>query len=293
MLNSEFDTTFFKFPFTEAHLKKGAFSASTGITYRIKKLQFNFNLASGFRAPNIDDIGKVFDSEPGSVVVPNPDLSPEYIYSAELGLIKRGEFLHLELNGFYSYLDNAMVRRDYSFNGLDSIIYDGTMSKVQAFVNTDNALIYGVQGIVSVNLYDFEIKSSLSYTSGEDNEGYSLRYAPPLFGATHLIYDAYNLKLDVNYNYNGEITSAKLTPTEIAKPEIYAKDNDGNPYCPAWQNLNFKASYQFTFANKNLIDLYFGIENILDVRYRPYSSGIVSPGRNFIFGLKYNFDSTK
>ena len=39
----------------------------------------------GFRAPNIDDIGKVFDSEPGSVVVPNVHLKPEYAYSSDLG----------------------------------------------------------------------------------------------------------------------------------------------------------------------------------------------------------------
>jgi hemoglobin/transferrin/lactoferrin receptor protein len=29
-----------------------------------------------------------------------------------------------------------------------------------------------------------------------------------------------------------------------------------------------------------------GIENILDNRYRPYSSGIVAPGRNFIISLR-------
>jgi hemoglobin/transferrin/lactoferrin receptor protein len=28
------------------------------------------------------------------------------------------------------------------------------------------------------------------------------------------------------------------------------------------------------------------IENILDVRYRPYSSGIASAGRNFVFSLR-------
>ena len=29
-----------------------------------------------------------------------------------------------------------------------------------------------------------------------------------------------------------------------------------------------------------------GIENILNVRYRPYSSGIVAPGRNIFVALK-------
>ncbi|MFT7154314.1 MAG: hemoglobin/transferrin/lactoferrin receptor protein, partial [Alteromonas macleodii] len=32
-----------------------------------------------------------------------------------------------------------------------------------------------------------------------------------------------------------------------------------------------------------------GVENISDQRYRPYSSGIVAPGRNFILSLKARF----
>jgi hemoglobin/transferrin/lactoferrin receptor protein len=43
-----------------------------------------------------------------------------------------------------------------------------------------------------------------------------------------------------------------------------------------------KAMYKF---GDNFI-LTAGVENILDIRYRPYSSGIVAPGRNFIVGIK-------
>jgi hemoglobin/transferrin/lactoferrin receptor protein len=32
-----------------------------------------------------------------------------------------------------------------------------------------------------------------------------------------------------------------------------------------------------------------GVENLTDVRYRPYSSGITAPGRNFILSLKASF----
>jgi hemoglobin/transferrin/lactoferrin receptor protein len=72
---------------------------------------------------------------------------------------------------------------------------------------------------------------------------------------------------------------------EKGKPEIYAIDADGNPYSPAWYTLNFKAMVQIT---KNL-NASAGLENITDQRYRPYSSGIVAPGRNFILSLRYNF----
>jgi hemoglobin/transferrin/lactoferrin receptor protein len=66
---------------------------------------------------------------------------------------------------------------------------------------------------------------------------------------------------------------------------MYASDSDGLPYSPAWWTLNFKSSYEI---NKQ-IALDFGVDNILNVRYRPYSSGIVSPARNFIIGLRARF----
>jgi hemoglobin/transferrin/lactoferrin receptor protein len=32
-----------------------------------------------------------------------------------------------------------------------------------------------------------------------------------------------------------------------------------------------------------------GLENILDKRYKTYSSGLVAPGRNFVLSLKGSF----
>jgi len=54
---------------------------------------FKLNIGTGFRAPNIDDMAKVFDSEPGNVIVPNDNLKPEYIYNADIGLSKTFRFI--------------------------------------------------------------------------------------------------------------------------------------------------------------------------------------------------------
>jgi len=63
---------------------------------------------------------------------------------------------------------------------------------------------------------------------------------------------------------------------------LYAKDTDGNPYAPAWTTLNFKSS----FVLSKFITVDAGVENILDKRYRPYSSGVTAAGRNFIAALR-------
>src|SRR5690606_15612855 len=76
----------YDFPFDEAQINTGNFTGSIGLTYRASDLlSLRTNFATAYRAPNIDDIGKIFDSEPGSVVVPNPDLKAEYSYNGEVG----------------------------------------------------------------------------------------------------------------------------------------------------------------------------------------------------------------
>ena len=139
------DTTFYNFDYDEIKFNTGALNGSLGIVYRPDaKTNLNLNLSSGFRAPNIDDVAKVFDSEPGSVVVPNNGLKPEYAYNADLGITKRfNRKFRLEATVFYTLISNLMDRQDFQYNGLDSIMYDGEMSKVQAIQNVKSGWIAG------------------------------------------------------------------------------------------------------------------------------------------------------
>jgi len=285
-LTSRFnDKSFYPFPYDKIQLNTGALNGSLGIVYNpATKLNLTANLSSGFRAPNVDDISKIFDSEPGNVIVPNPDLKPEYAYNADLGItLSFSENAKMNVTGFYTFLANAMVRRDFTLNGLDSIFYDGEMSKVQALVNTGNAQIYGGSFLFEANIIrSLGFKTGLTYIKGKDNEGYPVRHVSPLFGNAGLTYIAKNLKLEFYVNYNGEISYNNLALSERKKTYMYATDSNGNPYSPSWYTLNFIGYYQIT----KCLQVNFGIDNILDHRYRPYSSGIVSPGRNFIIALR-------
>lgn len=85
MLNAEFDTTFLKFPYQKAELKDGALIGNAGLVYRPGDTwQLNANIASGYRMPNVDDIGKLFESAPGNITIPNPSLEPEYAWNFEI-----------------------------------------------------------------------------------------------------------------------------------------------------------------------------------------------------------------
>lgn len=289
---ASFDTTFFPFPFVDASLSTSAINNTAGLTYRPgKSWQFNLNLSTGFRAPNIDDIGKVFDSEPGSVVVPNPDLQSEYAYNGEIGIAKIiANTVRVDATAFYTLLEDALVRRNYQLNGQDSILYDGELSQVQAIQNAAKAKVYGFQAGVEVKLSKgFSLRSRFNYQIGEeeldDGTTSPLRHAAPWFGVTHIIYKRQKLMLDVYANYCGEIAYENLAVGEQGKPHIYALDINGNPYSPGWYTLNFKGSYSIT----DFLQIVLGVENITDQRYRPYSSGIAGAGRNFVASLRANF----
>jgi hemoglobin/transferrin/lactoferrin receptor protein len=291
-LNAEFDTTFYPFPFTTAEIKNCALTGSIGGVYRPSPSWIiSVNLATAFRSPNVDDMGKVFDSEPGSVVVPNPDLGPEYATSADLSVAKTfGDSVSIDLSGFYTSLQDAMVRRDFALNGEEYIVYDGVLSRVQAIQNAAVANVFGIQAGIDIDLpLGFSFSSDLNFQEGneelDDGTTSPSRHAAPLFGVSRLTYEAEKLTLQLYAIYQAERKHEDLAEEEKAKTEIYAADKNGNTYAPAWYTLNLKARYRIT----DHWGVSAGIENITDRRYRPYSSGISGPGRNFILSLRTNF----
>ncbi|WP_245812801.1 TonB-dependent receptor [Flagellimonas flava] len=291
-VDAQFENTFFDFPFDEADLITGAFTGSMGFSWFPRAdLQITLNGSTGFRAPNIDDIGKVFDSEPGSVVVPNPELEPEYAYNAEIGVRKNiKDKLVLKGAAFYTYLVDALVRRDFEFNGETEILYNGELSNVQAIQNAAKAYVYGFElGLEAFMNENWSFASNLTVTEGteEDSDGTDTpaRHAAPTFGDVHLIWQNQKLKTDLFLNYNGEIAYEDLALSERSKAYIYAEDENGNPFAPSWYTLNVRSQYQISNALKTTVSL----ENLTNQRYRTYSSGIAAPGTNLILGLSYNF----
>lgn len=287
-LKAEFDTSFYSLPFTSTSLANQAVTGSGGIVIKLgKSTLLTSNISTAFRSPNVDDMGKVFDSEPGAVVIPNPELKAEYAYNADIGfasVIKK----KFKLDGavYFTYLKDALVRRDFTLNGEDSVLYDGVMSQVQAIQNSAYANVYGAQIGLTYNFGKaFFVSGDFNYQKGveitSDNIISTTRHAAPMFGNLKLGYHYQHWNIQAYSIFNGAINFEDMPLTEIGKTEIYASDENGNPYAPAWYTLNIKAAYHYKFLHVSV-----GLENILDVRYRTYSSGISAPGRNIIIGAR-------
>ena len=284
--------SFYPFPFATASLNNSAITGSIGgVLHMSDSWTLSANYSTAFRSPNIDDLGKVFDSEPGAVTFPNPDLKAEYAHNFDLGFVKvLGDRVKLDVTGYYTNLQNALVRRNFSLNGQEMIMYDGQLSQVQAIQNAAVANVHGIQAGLEIKLPGgFAFSTDLNYQEGEeeldDGTTSASRHAAPFFGVTRLGFLSDRFSLTLYTNYQGERKFEDLPQEEQSKDEIYAKDKDGNNYAPAWYTLNLKGSYQLNGA----FTLSAGLENITDQRYRPYSSGISAPGRNFILSLTARF----
>ncbi len=292
-LKATFDTSFFKFPFTNTSLNAGNLTASSGLVYRFTEgWQMNAVISTGFRTPNIDDVGKVFESAPGTVVVPNVNLKPEYAWNAEWGIqYERSRQFNFYFNIFHTWLNNALTRRPFQFNGQDSIVYDGVRSRVEAIQNVASARVWGIQTGWQVFIQpSLSWSAKLNYIHGKETDDtrniqVPLRHAPPFFGSTQIAYEKGRFIAQLSLEYNSEISNANLAPSEQSKTFIYATDANGRPYCPAWYSVGIKTSYKVN----DHVSAQLGWDNMTNQRYRPYSSGVVAAGSQLIASVRVNF----
>lgn len=288
-LHSEWDdTTFYPFPFKSTDQNNFAPSGNLGLVYHpCSSFTTHVMFSTGFRAPNVDDMSKVFESAPGILIVPNPELNPEMVVGGEVGAdVMLSKSVRWSTVGFYSKMLNAIVTKEFTLDGQDSVMYDGTMSQVVAPQNVNTAFIAGfTTGLYADFNSNFSFRSTVTATYGryEDTENDTivpLDHIPPVFGQTGLVYHKKGLEAEVFTRYNAWKHIADYSPSgedNASQATIYGT--------PSYATLNFRATYQ---VNK-FIGASFACENILDQNYRNFSSGISAPGRNFIVALRLHY----
>lgn len=282
------DNSIFELPFTSIEQQNVTYSGTIGIIHKpSKEVSLIANLSTGYRVPNIDDLAKIFESGAGTVVVPNENLKPEKTVTADLGVRvatenKRFEF---ETNYYYTRFIDAIVTDTFTFNGSDTIVYDGATSVVLANQNKGKAFVTGFSTSVKWFMIDnLLFNGNFNYTLGRVVDDYGnqspLDHIPPYFGKLGLSYNKTRFGLEAYILYNGkkDIKDYLLNGEDN---EQYAPDGG----MPAWYTFNVKGSLT-VYKNATL---FAGIENMADIQYRTFASGMNAPGRNIYGGLKVTF----
>lgn len=277
-----------------------ALTGSLSITYRpSRSWQLNFLASSGFRSPNIDDLGKIRESR-GILLIPNPTLKPEYANNLDFGISyftpnKKGAFA---LRLYSTFLTNY-IGRQFAPNYTDQLTghvmelrFDEDIVQTQINDNMGAASIHGASFEGKWNLTPhLTVSSDLTFTRTDFIEGFGpLPSILPFYGANMLQYNKGKLSVRIrnrfssaknpeDYSLGGE-DGLDETPVEL--------NSEGFPQfigTPSWSIFNLSGSYAWT---EQLV-IRAGLENVFDVHYREFASGISASGRSLMFGASLDF----
>ena len=284
------DPTFIQLPETNITLNNSAVTATIGYVYRSNEnWQLNSILSSGFRSPNIDDIGRIREKR-GNVSIPNIHVNPEIAYNAEIGIQKyfNDKKFRVGTNFYYTLLDNY-IQRDFIYNADGSkkqVQFDGEYGNAVSNQNKGTAYILGYTinylGKVSSTL---NTSGFITYTKGRTYDTQEpMSSIPPLFGQFELNFKKnkielgaavrFNSKKDIeDFNITEGIDNHDLTP--IIDPNAVI-DTDKYYGSPSWMTIGVTSNYLMndTFSIQARLD------NIFDEHYIEFASGISAPGRN-------------
>ena len=288
-------------PDTPVSLRNSALTATIGHVYKpTELLKLSAALSSGFRSPNIDDIGKIREKG-GAVTVPNTQLDPEFAYNSEIGILlySSNKRFNVGLNVYYTLLNDYIIRAPFDINsqkeGDSKIEFDGEMVDVLANVNRGKAYITGGSFYFRGKVYkNISTRGAVTFTEGKtyDTNEY-MSSIPPLFGNLGVTYTLNKIDFDLEFEFNRAKQPGKyniyegidnIEQTPIVDVDAEA-DIDKYAGTPAWEVFNFSFFYE---VNKAL-ELQLKTTNILDVHYKEFASGISAPGRSYSASVRYLF----
>jgi hemoglobin/transferrin/lactoferrin receptor protein len=293
------DQTFIQLAETTIHANHSDVTATVGYVYKPNKnWQINSVVSSGFRSPNIDDIGRVREKA-GNVTIPNIHVTPEFAYNVEIGVQKyfNDKKFRFGANIYYTLLDNY-IQRDFVYNSdgsIQQVEFDNEFGNAVSNQNKDKAYITGYTANYLGKISNaWRTSGFVTYTKGrtyDTNEPMSS--IPPLFGQFEVNYKVdklelgaalrFNSKKDIaDFNITEGIDNHDLTPIVNAniteQIAIYAGS-------PSWVTVGLNGR----FVVSDNFSVLARFDNLLDQHYIEFASGVASPGRNLSISFMANF----
>jgi hemoglobin/transferrin/lactoferrin receptor protein len=283
------DNSFFNLPYTNIDQNNFSLTGNFGVVFNPSdKSRFTTNISSAFRAPNIDDLAKIFESSTAAkqVVFPNSDIKPEKTYNIDISFSRFiANKIRFEATGFYTMFRNALVKAPFQLNGQDSVVYNGVKSQVLANQNRNKAFLYGFNLNIAADFCkQFSFYTTVNYSYGRYKKftgtEVPLDHIPPVFGKTSITYKYKIFNTELFALYNGWKKIKDYNPDGEDNQQYATADG-----MPSWFTLNWRGNMTIT---KNFT-LQAGVENIFDRNYRYFASGFSAQGRNIFVALRAVF----
>ncbi|WP_354331061.1 TonB-dependent receptor [Pedobacter sp. CG_S7] len=281
--------------FTSFEKNYRGLSGSVGLTYNLtERILFKANIARGYRAPNITEIGSN-GLDPGAHIVylGNRTFVPEFNLQQDLGFMAYLKNIDLSIELFNNNIQNYIYQaRLTDQNGAPVVVVPGNLTYQY---KQSTARLYGLE--TSVNLHTqslpgFSLNNSLSYVVGK-TEGEHLPLLPPL-----------QLRSELKFTASENNSSLFAKPYVKFEMNLYA---DKNRFYALDDTETFTKGYTLFSAGfgagikskqqKTFMEVFIQAENLFNTAYQSHlnrlkyfeyfqipangNSGIYNMGRNF------------
>jgi len=266
--------------FSKINLQFRSVTGSAGFSWiASERWILKSRLAQGFRAPNLSDLAKFGQSKGTVFEIPNYNLLPEKLVSAEATVGYRAGRLRSELTAYYSYIYDILSSVPALYLGRPTIERDGQVFSVHTKMNNGRGYIRGLEFRFNYNLTAHSgIDGNLTDTFGQNiTKQEPLSKIQPTFGMLRYYHRSRGVHQQFYLRF--ALKQDRLSSDDLSDPRIPAGGT------PGWYTLNYRISFS---AGPN-IRLHLSMENIMDFNYREHASGINAPGRNLIISGDYRF----
>ena len=255
-----------------------AVTGSIGAIWNITpNLDLRLNIARGFRAPNMSELGSDGEHE-GTFryEVGNADLKPEYSWQGDLGLDFSSEFFSAKLSLFANRITNYIFAEKTG-----GVSAEGT--SIFRFTQGDARIIGGEATVILHPVHHLHWENSFSYVNSvqmhQPEETKYLPFTPaPRWMST------------IHYDIKGSCTWIKNLFAE-AQMECYLKQNnvyrlnDTETPTPSYTLFNVVTGTDFLVHGKRFASLHLSVNNLFNRAYQNHLSrlkegGIYNMGRN-------------
>lgn len=253
-------------------------------------LNLRLNMARGFRAPNMSELGSDGVHE-GTLryEIGNPDLKPEYSWQADLGVDFTSEYVSAQVALFANRIENYIFAQR-----IDMVMEEGY--RTYEYTQGDARLLGFEAGIDIHPIHSLHFENTFSLVDAQQLHASEDAKYLPMTPAPRWTSE---LKYELSHHGHKTLNNAYVAlglEHNLAQNHYYEVD-DTETRTPAYTLLSLSVGTDLNIHKKKVAELYVTAENLLNTAYQNHLSrlkycdvnnatgrqGVFNMGRNIVF----------
>ena len=277
----------------------GDLAGSIGATYEAENnMVFKFNLARGYRAPNLSELGSNGAHEgTNRYEYGNTNLLSEKSLQFDVGTEWSNEHVSVAANVFYNMVtDYIFYQKLLSVNGGDSILVKDNKDFYAFAYHQQDAKLIGAEFNLDIHPHPLDglhIENTVSIVNGT--------FKKALAGSIHLpSIPSMRWITELRYELPKNTSNLKNSYASLQLDNVAAQNNPFTGYntetkTPGYTLINIGAGTQVTKKGKQIFSISLVAQNITDIAYQSHLSRLkytaenVLTGRTGVFNMGRNY----